>query len=178
MLAMYAGPLTEAVRRDMADREFLELCDAQARATGKQRWPLSLAKVPQQLQTEQAMRHLMGGFAREVARDSGHFREQAGVNPGEYYEYAERGQTFDECREGYGGNVEYRYADFPLALGEAMNHALFTGLLHSGATPITDDPFHSQVLAHKLQRMTEEPAIRQAIGGRAEQRIPRHWTEP
>ncbi len=172
VLAKCAGPLTEAIRRDMADREFLELCDAQVQASGKQRWTLSLAKVPQQLQTDQAMRHLMGDFAREVAKDSGQFRERAGVNPGEYYEYAERGQAFDEYREGYGGDVEYRFADFPLALGEAimMNHALFTGLLHSGATPITDDPFHSQVLAHKLQRMTQEPAIRQAIAGRAEQR--------
>jgi hypothetical protein len=172
VLAKYAGPLAEAVRRDMADREFLELCDAQAKATGKQRWTLSLAKVPQQLQTDQAMRHLMGDFAREVARDSGQFREQAGVNPSEYYEYAEGGQAFDEYREGYGGNVEYRYADFPLALGEAimMNHALFTGLLYSGATPITDDPFHSQVLTHKLQRIAQEPAIRQAVAGRAEQR--------
>lgn len=172
VLAKFGDPFTEAVRRDMADREFLELCDAQTQATGKQRWTLALAKVPQQLQTDQAMRHLMGDFAREVAKDSGQFRERAGVNPGEYYEYAERGQAFDEYREGYGGNVEYRYADFPLALGEAimMNHALFTGLLHSGATPITDDPFHSQILAHKLQRMTQEPAIRQAIAGRAERR--------
>lgn len=172
VLAKYAGPLAEAVRRDMADREFLELCDAQAQATGKQRWTLSLAKVPQQLQTDQAMRHLMGDFAREVARDSGQFREQAGVNSGEYYEYAERGKAFDEYREGYGGNVEYRYADFPLALGEAimMNHALFTGLLHSGATPITDDSFHSRVLAHKLQRIAQEPAIRQAIASSADQR--------
>lgn len=100
------------------------------------------------------------------------FREQAGVNPAEYYEYAEAGQAFDEYREGYGGNVECRYADFPIALGEAimMNHALFTGLLYSGATPITDDTFHSQVLAHKLQRVAQEPAIRQAIVGRAAQR--------
>jgi hypothetical protein len=116
------------------------------------------------------MRHLMGDFAREVARESGQFREKAGVNPNEY---AERGRAFDEYREGYGGNVEYRYADFPLALGEAimMNHALFTGLLHSGATPITDDAFHSQVLAQKLQRISQEPAIRQAIASRADQRI-------
>jgi hypothetical protein len=172
VIAKYAGPLTEAIRRDMADPEFLALCDAQAKATGKQRWTLSLAKVPQQLETDQAMRHLMGDFAREVARDSGRFREQAGVNPSEYYEYVERGQAFDEYREGYGGNVEYRYADFPLALGEAimMNHALFTGLLHSGATPITDDGFHSQVLAHNLQRIAQEPAIRQAIASRADQR--------
>jgi hypothetical protein len=40
VLAKYAGPLTEAIGRDMADREFLELCDAQVKATGKQRWTL------------------------------------------------------------------------------------------------------------------------------------------
>ncbi|HMI83274.1 MAG TPA: hypothetical protein VK550_04220 [Polyangiaceae bacterium] len=165
VLAKYDGPLTEAIRRDMVDREFLELCDAQAKAAGKQRWTLSLAKVPQQLQTDQTMRHLMGDLAREVARDSGQFREKAGVNPGEYYEYAERGQAFDEYREGYGGNVEYRFGESIM-----MNHALFTGLLHSGATPITDDPFHNQVLAHKLQRIAQEPAIRQAIAGRMQQR--------
>jgi hypothetical protein len=51
-----------------------------------------------------------------------------------------------------------------------MNHALFTGLLHSGATPITDEPFHEQVLAHKLQRMTQEPVIRQSVANRADQR--------
>lgn len=172
VLAKYSDALAEAVRRDMADREFLELCDGQIQATGKQRWTLSLAKVPQQLQTDRAMRRLMGDFAREVAKNSGQFREQAGGNASEYLEYAEGGRAYDEYREGYGGNVEYRYADFPLALGEAimMNHALFTGLLHSGATPITDDPFHSQVLVHKLQPMTQEPTIRQAIAGRAAQR--------
>src|SRR5262245_49914972 len=94
VLAKYAGPINEAVRRDMADREFLSLCEAQSQATGRQRWTLSLAKVPQQLQTDQTMRHLLGDFAREMAKDSGRFTEQAGVNPSEYYEYAERGQAY------------------------------------------------------------------------------------
>lgn len=35
------------------------------------------------MQTDQTMRHLMGDFAREVARDSGQFRERAGGNPSE-----------------------------------------------------------------------------------------------
>lgn len=172
VLEKYEVPIAEAIRRDMADREFLDLCDAQRQSSGKQRWTLSLAKVPQDVQTDQTMRHLMGDFAREVARDSGEFREGAGRNPSEYYEYAETGQAYDEYREGYEGSVEYRYADFPLALGEAimMNHALFAGLLHAGATPITDDPFRSRALAHKLQRATQEPAIRQVIADRAAQR--------
>jgi hypothetical protein len=172
VLAQYETPIAEAIRRDMGDREFLDLCDVHSLATGKQRWTLSLAKVPQDLQTDQTMRHLMGDFAREVARDSGQYRERAGGNPSEYFEYSESGQAYDETREGDAGVVEYRYADFPLALGEAimMNHALFAGLLHSGATPITDDPFHSQALALKLKRAAREPAIRQVIADRVAQR--------
>ena len=172
VLARYERLIAEAIRRDMGDREFLDLCDAQSQASGKQRWTLSLAKVPQDVKTDQAMRHLMGDFAREVAKDSGQYRERAGGNPSEYYEYAETGRAYDEYREGYDGGVEYRYADFPLALGEAimLNHALFAGLLHSGATPITNDPFHSRALAHKLQRATQEPPIRQVIADRVAQR--------
>ena len=47
-----------------------------------------------------------------------------------------------------------------------MNHALFAGLLQAGATPITDDPFHSQALALKLKRAAQEPAIQRAIADR------------
>lgn len=169
VLAKYDGPLMDAIRRDMADPTFLDLCDAHAQATTRRRWTLALAKVPRQLQTDQAMRYLMGDFAREVARDAGQFRERTGAHPGEFYEYAE----FDAHRETDGGGGAYRCADFPLALGEAimMNHALFTGLLHAGATPITDDPFHGRILAHKLQRVVaQEPLIRDAIAGRPVQR--------
>lgn len=172
VLAQYEAPIAEAIRRDMADREFLDLCDAQSQASGKQRWTLSLAKVPLDVQTDQTMRHLMGDFAREVAGESGQYREQAGGNPSEYYDYAETGQVYDEYREGDGGGVEYRYGDFPLALGESimMNHALFSGLLHAGATPITDDPFHNQALALKLRRAVQDPAIQQAVTERARAR--------
>lgn len=171
VLARYERPIADAIRRDMADREFLDLCDRQSQTTGKQRWTLSLAKVPQDLQTDQTMRHLMGDFAREVARDSGQYRERAGGNPSEYYEYAETGQAYDEYREGYGRDIEYRYADFPLALGEAimMNHALFASLLHSGATPITDDRFHSRALSLKLARAVRDPAVEEARTERARQ---------
>ncbi len=169
VLAKYEAPIADAIRRDMGDREFLDLCDAQTQTASKQRWTLSLAKVPQDVQTDQMMRHLMGDFAREVARDSGQYRERAGGNPSEYNEYAEAGQAYDEYREGYDADVEYRYADFPLALGEAimMNHALFAGLLHANATPITDDPFHSQALSLKLRRVTQDPTVQKAQEERA-----------
>lgn len=171
VLAKYERLIADAIRRDMADRSFLDLCDVQRHATGKQRWTLSLAKVPQDVQTDQTMRHLLGDFAREVAKYSGQHRERAGGNPSDYYEYAETGQAYDEYREGDGGGIEYRYADFPLALGEAimMNHALFTGLLHAGATPITDDPFHSRALSLKLARAVRDPAVEKARSERARQ---------
>lgn len=100
VLAKYEAPIAEAIRRDMGDHEFLELCEAQSRASGKQRWTLSLAKVPQDLQTDQTMHQLMGDFAREVARDSGQYRERAGGNPSDYYEYADNGHAYDECGDG------------------------------------------------------------------------------
>jgi hypothetical protein len=164
VLAKYEAPIAAAIRQDMGDGEFLDLCDAHIKASGKQRWTLSLAKVPQDLQTDQTMRHLMGDFAREVAGESGQYRERGGGDPSEYYEYAESGQAYDEYREGYDADVEYRYAEFPLALGESimMNHALFAGLLHANATPITDDPFHNEVLALKLRRAAQHPMIQKA----------------
>ena len=188
VLAKYERPIADAIRRDMGDREFLNLCDAHSRSSGKQRWTLSLAKVPRDVQTDETMRRFMGDFAREAILKS---ETQSRVSD-DYASYGEteigdildqhtrirstqsipKVQVFDEYREGYAGDVAYRYADFPLALGEAimMNHALFTGLMHAGATPITDDPFHSRALAHKLKRATKEPAIRQFISDRTAQR--------
>lgn len=172
ILTKFEQPIAKAIRSDMGDHEFLDLCDEHGRAGGKQRWTLSLAKVPQEIQTDQVMRHLMGDFARSVSIDSARYLESTGRNPTEFDEYAEGGRSYDEYREYADDHVEYRYADFPLALGEAimMNHALFAGLLHAGATPITDDPFHSKALAHKLKRAASEPAIHRAISDRAAQR--------
>lgn len=96
VLAKYEQPIAEAIRRDMGDHKFLDLYEAQSRASGKQRWTLPLAKVPQDVQTDQAMRHLMGDFAREVARETVQYRERARGNPGVYDEYAESGQAYDE----------------------------------------------------------------------------------
>ncbi len=171
VLQTYEADIAEAIRRDMASPDFLSLCDNHVRAKGKPRWLLSLAKVPQDLQADQMMRQLMGDFARDVARRTS-YDASDNERATEYGQYSETGRSFDEFCEGYTGSVEYRYADFPLALGEAimMNHALFAGLMHSGATPITDDPFHSRALALKLRRVLEEPAIEQAVNERARTR--------
>src|SRR5262249_48104011 len=114
VLAKHEAPIAEAIRADMEDPEFLQLCDAHIREKGKQRWTLSLAKVPKDVRTDQRMRHLLGDFAREVSKDSRDYVERAGGDPSEYYEYAESGQPADVYREGYSSEVVYRSANFPL----------------------------------------------------------------
>ena len=52
--AKSAGLITNVIHRDMRYREFLDMYEAQ----GGGRWILSPAKVPQDLQTDQTMRHL------------------------------------------------------------------------------------------------------------------------
>lgn len=192
VLAKYEAPIADAVRRDLGDSKFLTLCDAQSQSSGKQRWTLSLAKVPDDIQTDKKMRYLMGDFARDVAGKTAYTAddyiehiEALSSLPGnelsipyavverakDYRGYAETGQAYDEYREGYDADVEYRYADFPLALGESImiNHALFAGLLHANATPITDDPFHNRALAQKLFRAARDPAIQNVVANRARQ---------
>jgi hypothetical protein len=164
VLQTFEGPMAAAIRADLADPAFLQLCQFHTQATGYQRWTLSLAKVPQDLQADQALRHLLGDFARSVAGESSRYLEAAGTNPADVIAFAETGQAYDEIRPGPDGPLEYRYADLPLALGEAVmvNHALFAGLLQAGATPISDDPFHSQALALKLARALQDPVVQQA----------------
>jgi hypothetical protein len=130
---------------------------------------LALAKIPKSIREDpdfkpldRAMQHLMGDLAREAAAELIQYDEM----------YAAGSEVYDEYREGDAGVMEYRYADYPLALGEAImiNHALFGSLLHTGATPLTDDPFHNQVLDYKIQRAREIPALRSILDDRAVQR--------
>ena len=133
VLQAYEGPMAAAIRADLADPAFLQLCQGHAEGTGHQRWTLSLAKVPQDLQADQALRHLLGDFARSVAGEASCYVEMAGVNPSEVLAFAATGQAYDEIRQGLDGPVDCRYADLLLALCEAVmvNHALFAGLLQA-----------------------------------------------
>ena len=67
VLAKYEQPIAAAISRDMGGHEFLDLCDAQGRTSGKQRWTLSLTKVFKDVQTGQKMRYLMRDFVLKVA---------------------------------------------------------------------------------------------------------------
>ena len=172
VLAKYATPLTDAIRRDLPDDEFLNLCRTHAAETGKAHWTLALAKVPANPAMDDLMRRLLGDLPRELASRARHSTAKAPANvrrddtevaaPNERNTAPEL-PVYDEYRDGYDDDVEYRYTELPLAIGEAImtNHALFAGLMHASATPVTDDAFHSRALSVKLGRAAREPALRE-----------------
>jgi hypothetical protein len=166
VLSRYEKAIEEEIRSDLQDIDFQALCLRDGR---QGRWTLALAKVPKQIQQDRSMRHLMGDFARGAAEGVPDYFEASTI---QHQIYAETGKVYDESRQGYEGAVEYRYADFPLALGEAimMNHALFAGLLYAAATPITDDPFHNQALSLKFRRAAQYPPVRKVLEDRAYER--------
>ncbi|SNQ59674.1 hypothetical protein [Candidatus Methanoperedens nitratireducens] len=162
VLHKYEKIIAESVRADMKDPEFLKLCEQSGRA---RRWTLALAKVPKEIRDDaefnpldKSMQRIMGDVARELSPGLGRYMEG----------YAE---VYDEYRETDRGLTEYRYADYPLPLGEAImiNHALIGGLLYTGATPITDEPFHNKALALKIQRAQRIPEIREILDEKAKQ---------
>lgn len=166
VLHKYELAIAEAIRSDMQDREFLDVCEHSGRAG---RWTLALAKVPQEIQDDpkyrlqdRSMQRLMGDVAREVSSELEHYVER-------YAAEKAKSEVYDEYRETGAGVVEYRYADYPLQIGESImiNHALFSGLMYKGATPLTDDPFHNKVLHLKMQRARQIPGVREILEDRA-----------
>jgi len=191
----YSSAFTQAVREDIGDPEFLQLCSDQAQRTGKHIWSLALAKVPGDIFADGQLRSLLGDLAPRLANEMAHriddyieHRQALSYRPGnedsiassqdlrqsaDYREFGNSRQVYDEIRQDSAGNVlNYRYIEVPLALGEAImvNHALFAGLLLSQATPIADDPFHAKILAHKLRRTTKNPLVRQILDDRVRER--------
>ena len=171
VLHKYEAAISDAIRSDLQDREFLEMC----RIKGGGPWMLALAKVPKAIRNDpqfqpldQSMRHMMGDFARSLSAEVANYDETAAG----FSEFAEHGAAYDEFGESAGKPVEYRYAHYPLALGEAImiNHALFGSLAYTGATPLTDDSFHNQVLNHKIERSRQIPEVRSILEQRASQR--------
>ena len=142
----YEKEITDAISADMLDPEFTNLCDSPGLPS---LWQLALAKVPEGIRhdpkfqpIDDSMKNTLGGIASELS-------------------VAE----YDEYRESSLGSIEYRYVDFPLKVGESimLNHALFGALLHTDATPLTDDMFHNRVLDLKMNRAIQIPAIRKVL---------------
>ncbi|MFX0206044.1 MAG: hypothetical protein ACFFDT_08650 [Candidatus Hodarchaeota archaeon] len=158
----YGNAIANSVRDDMQDKAFLDHCDTSER----QYWTLALAKIPENIRDDpqfepkdKAMQRLMGDLPRDAVGDVASYDEV----------YAERMAplysekfVYDEQRsDSSGQEIEFRYADYPISVGESimMNHAMFAGLLHSKATPLTDDSFHHRALEIKIQRVRQLPAL-------------------
>jgi hypothetical protein len=171
VLQEYEDPITATVRAHIEDEEFLQLCEQSGRLP---LWSLALAKIPAAIRDDagykphdQRMWRLMRELPKELAPGLAHRHEAYAkaledLQPG--------GQsTFVEFPD---EEVEYRFADYPLPLAEAImvNHALFGGLLYKGATPLTDDPFHSQVLDLKIRRTREIPEVWRVLEDKVRQR--------
>jgi hypothetical protein len=171
VLVKFEAPLGEAIKADLNNPEFKKLCDESGRSA---RWTVALAKVPKDIRDDPqhrpldtSMQHFMGDLPRSLAPDVARYTEVYQKSIGEYYQGP---PSYDELRfDPLGKEIEFRYADYPLPLGESImvNHALFAGLLYSNATPLTDDPFHSRVLGLKMQQANQIPAVRQAVEDRA-----------
>jgi hypothetical protein len=172
VLHRYEDAISEAIRADLRDPQFVELCES----SDRQMWTVALAKVPRDIRDDpkfqpmdQAMQRLMGRWRKEVP--SNYERHAAILDKG-YAEVGVSTPVYDEYREIRGEDIEYRYADYAIPVGESImvNHALFAGLLHTEATPLTDDPFHNRVLDLKIRRAREIPEVREVLEDRIRQR--------
>jgi hypothetical protein len=168
VLDTYNSQIEAAIHDDLQDPDYLKECitSGQPRA-----WVLSLAKVPKKLQQDQAMlqqdqdmQRLMGELPINLIPLLEPYYQGLGKFTDEE-RYEERSTEFTEYTDftPYGERLEYRYRRFSLPLGESimLNHALFGSLLCTGSTPLTDNRFHSQVLALKMRRAMKIPAVRE-----------------
>jgi len=147
----YRVALEEEILADLEDSEFRNLCESH---THKDYWTLALAKVPENLRTDERFKPIEDSMRRILS-----------VYDKPYIE----GRVFDEVRY----SIEYRYVDLPLYIGESImiNHALITGLRYSKASPITDDPFHKMIFDYKVNRALKKVEIRDMLESVAYQKI-------
>jgi len=171
-----ASALARAIAADWNDPEFVTLC----RSSGRARyWRIALAKVPKEIRIDpgfqlfdQSMQWLLGDLpkqAPEGIRPEVLYEEDWGIAGEEIHSVYFKPYVFDEVRRSSNRDIEYRYADLSLPLGESImiNHALFASVQYKGAIPLTDDPFHSKVLSLKLKRASELSEVRNIIAERA-----------
>jgi len=160
VLHKYENYITDSIYTDLDDPDYLKCCEKSG-LTG--RWTLALAKVPKNVRDDpkfksldRSMQYLMGDTAKKIIPGLG----------GGYT------TVYDEVRMNGLDMIDYRYADYPLPLGESimMNHALFGALLFTDSTPITDDPFHNQILSLKIRKAQKIPEINRILQDRAKQR--------
>jgi hypothetical protein len=197
IVRQYESALAAAIEADLKDREFLRLCQtsgkAQSWTLALAKVPKAIRDNPQHSEyaarkpQDQAMQRLMGDLPRRLVDHTVQNREPYDINEFDETDFLairERAdriarerpeikipeiKIYDETQPSKDQIIEYRYANYPLPLGESImiNHALLAGLLHTKATPVTDDPFHNQVLSLKMKRARQIPDVQQIIEDRA-----------
>jgi len=147
----YEQTIAKAIHDDLNDAEYRGLCDQESTGT----WTLALAKLPEAIRDDPKYQSIDQSM-RSTLSDAGH-----------YYE----GSVYDEYRETSSGVTEYRYADYPFSVGEAimLNHALVGSLLYADAVPVTDEAIHSRLLNYKLQKAQQIPEIKAVLEQRQKQ---------
>jgi hypothetical protein len=102
--------------------------------------------VPQDLQADRALRHLLGDFARSVAGEASRYVEAAGVNPADVIAYV-------EIRPGHDGPLKSRTADLPLALGEAVmtNNTFLASTMPPAAISKCQEALRTLALSNDLR---------------------------
>ncbi len=84
VLAKYEQPIADAILRDMAAREVVDLCNPRGQTAGMQRWMLSLSVVPQDVQADQAPHHSHDHRSRRTATRLVRQQEGRSVNGWHY----------------------------------------------------------------------------------------------
>lgn len=149
VMHQYEQVIASAIHDDLNDAEYRRLCDQESTAS----WTLALAKVPESIRDDPKFQPIDQSM-RNTLNDVGQT----------YYE----GSVYDEYIETYAGATEFRFADYPFAVGEAimLNHALIGSLLYTDAVPLTDELIHSKLLNYKLKKAQQVPEIRAVIEDR------------
>ena len=144
----YRNALKEEILRDIKDEEFNKICQSKS---SKPYWTLALSKIPRELRNDAAFKPLDEAM-KDILTPANNIYDETRYMESRYTEV-------------YSREIEYRYIDVALNVGESImiNHALFSGLLYSKATPITDDDFHRDIFEYKIKRAVEDPTLKELI---------------
>lgn len=165
VLIKYDTEIAAAILHDLQDLEYIKLCGSSSQPRS---WKLSLAKLPWEFRSDKALKRLIGDLPnRMIPHLEPYYQDFADKT--RYEEMTSKPYIEHSIFEVKGKRVDYRYREFSLPLGESImvNHALFGGLLHLAATPLTDDEFHYRVLDFKVNRASAVSALRQVLADRA-----------
>jgi hypothetical protein len=177
LLARHGEIIEKGIAEDRADPEWDRIC---REGTSARDWTLALSKVPAGLEYRDRQSQDSDKIARRFIEAQA---ETCGTHYVPYFdetefyivdpEKAELAREFDRfvpkvevADKRLEAGREYRYAKFPVALGESimLNHAI-AGMLDKRAIPITDDPFHERMFQYKLARFLRHPEFQKDYSG-------------